>query len=345
VRRARTALLACAMAFLPGVASADTPPNAWEVAKDPAILARYRLHLEVQGKLIPALDEDEVHDRMVRGMLYESARSELEDASAATSPDPRLRYDLGEVYLRLDRFQQAIDVLKPALAMFPTGDGADAAWLDLAFAAAHLDQAKQERDAYDAFLKEAVRPRQELDILSNRAEAEMHLGHLEEAISGYRDVIERVEHARFGTQNDFKCLVLARWGLAVALDRSGDPTGAEREAFVATQEDPSERLIGDTVDVFFVPRYERDWYLALGRIQHAKHAQNARTALAYWDGAVDAWSDYVTQASKGDRWLALAKAHLTSAKDARKRASDRLAKEHKGAGGETRVEWPLDFRP
>jgi hypothetical protein len=143
----------------------------------------------------------------------------------------------------------------------------------------------------------------------------MRLGHLDEAVAGYREVISRIEHSGLLGSTEYVTLVLARWGLAVALDRIGDPVESEQVAFVASEADPQERFIGnpDEHEVFFVPAYERDWYLALGRIQHARHALQADVAFHRWSLVVQTWQDYLGRASKNDRWLALARAHLASA--------------------------------
>lgn len=168
--------------------------------------------------------------------------------------------------------------------------------------------------------------RSTLNALSNRAEAEMRLGNLDEAVAGYRDVIERIEHMKFGTPGDYEALVLARWGLAVALDCSGDPAEAEHEAFVAAHQDPEEFYIGrPEPEVFFVPAYERSWYLALGRTQHAKHEPDVRLRLSLWNKVVKTWVDYVSAAGPHNRWVALARAHLASAEAEQREAAKRFA--------------------
>jgi tetratricopeptide (TPR) repeat protein len=264
--------------------------------------------------------------RAVRTLLLERARAELEKASAATSPDVRLRFDLGEVYFDLDRYEDSIQVLEPALAMAPHDSASASAWLSLAFAAAHLDRSRLERDAYDAYLKLSLNDRSVLNVLSNRAESEMRMGNLDEAIAGYREVIDRIEQTPFGRATDYEVMVLARWGLAVALDRNGDPIQSEREAFTASEEDPTEGYIGNRENVFFVPDYERDWYYAIGRAQRAKHATDPGQALRFWKVVVDTWSDYLRRAAPTERWIPLAKAHLASAERESEAAAARYAR-------------------
>jgi tetratricopeptide (TPR) repeat protein len=325
VRRALVALVATlALGLSAARAHADTPPTVWQRAENPDAGQAYQLHLKVAELLWQA---KQPHNPL-KNLLLESARSKLETGNAATSADVRLRFDLGDVYFELKRYREAISVLQPALATAPRDEGAAQGWLDLAFAAARLDRSSLELDGYDQYLATAVSARSDLSILSNRAEAEMRLGDLDAAVAGYRDVLEQGGHV-YGV--DPQILVLARWGLAVALDRNGDPAEAEHEAFVASEEDPEEQIIGDKDDVFFVPEYERDWYYALGRIQHAKHATDTGQALVCWSLVVDTWSHYVRVAVRGDRWVGLARTHLAAAILEQRAAAARFAKANPGA--------------
>jgi len=301
-------------------ARADTPPSVWDVARDPAARERYRLHAHIVELMHPPGPTV----KALRTILLERARAELEAASAGTSPDVRLRFDLGEVYEDLDRHEEAIANLKPALAMAPHHPAAESAWIALALAAAKLDRSRDELLAYDAYLRESLDGHAGEDILSNRAEAEMRLGDLESAIAGYREVIDRIEHAKTLRGSEYQALVLARWGLAVALDRNGDRAEAEHEASKACEEDPAERIIGDQDSVFFVPAYERDWYYALGRAERAKREPDVRRAVEMWDLVVRTWADYVSRAASTERWLPLAKLHLASAESQLRASQARL---------------------
>lgn len=304
----RVAGVALVVAALVAVgARADTPPSVWDRAKDPAAAERYRLHERIEGMRHPPMPMS----REMLLMLYDQARAVLEEASAATSPDVRLRFDLGEVYERLDRHADAIRVLTGALALEPDSPAAPDAWESLAYAAAKLDQSALEREAYDAYL--ATADGDSLNIRGNRAEAEMRLGNLDAAVDGYKDVVYRCEHAKFGHPCEEQTLVLARWGLAVALDRNGDPTGSASVAAVAAAEDPEEQIIGDRENVFFVPDYERDWYYGVGRAERARHEPDPTRAVAMWTLTFHTWLDYLARATPDDRWRPLAHAHAADA--------------------------------
>jgi hypothetical protein len=143
-------------------------------------------------------------------------------------------------------------------------------------------------------------------------------------VAGYRETITLA--VSLPMREGFMDEALATWGLAVALDRSGDPMGGAAAARQATQIDQRIRLygppgtpdhgwrfIGDTERVFFVPAYERYWYLALGYTEDAKQAPDARRASRDWATTEYLWGKYVSQAASDDRWLPLAKAHLDRA--------------------------------
>ena len=329
-RRAR-ALAFAATVLVSGAAFAETPPGSWEVARDPLARDRWELHVAVRRDMSVEAQGDL---GTLRGAALEHARAQLEDADAAHSPDVRLRFDLGEVYERLDSHERAVGVLAPALADAPDHPSATHAWVLLAYAYAHLDRPRDERAAYEKYLEREKEDSFRVTALLNLAEADMRLGFLSDAVAGYRDTVALAVSLpmRAGYMDE----VLATWGLAVALDRSGDPMGAATAARQATQIDQRVRLaatpgtpdhgwrfISDTERVFFVPAYERYWYLALGYTEEAKQAPDARHAAREWATTEYLWGKYVSLAAPHDRWLTLAKAHLARAHAERAAAESR----------------------
>jgi tetratricopeptide (TPR) repeat protein len=319
--------LAASVAAAASVAGADTAPTPWDRAKDARIGEDWELHVKVAEWLaIQGLEEP---------AKLQAAKSWLEEAHAETSHDVRLRFDLGEVYERLKHDERAVEVLAPALALAPDHPAAADAWIELAYAYARLDRSREEMDAYDAFLARATDVRGRATAMLNRAEASMRLGNLDDAVIGYRETI-LVAESISGLESLFKDDVLARWGLAVALDRSGDPTGSAKEAALAAQLDPASHgpwpvgsIIGDPVNVFFVPDYERAYYIGLGLAEHAKQAKDRRTESLLWAKTASVWQAYVRGAEgwnqshkdRPDRWLPLARTHLARAERERERAA------------------------
>ena len=346
-RIARGLLAGCVALAATVAARADTPPSVWDRARDPATADSYRLHLEVQRRL--ATDATAVafgfsapHESQ---ML--SVRSLLERANADKSLDPRLRFDLGLVYLLLGAsegnvyYKRSAEVLGAALAAAPDDPGAEEAWSRLADACGHVGDHECERRAYLNVLvltTEEIRsgPGPERGTANlNLAEAQMHLGNLKEAIEGYREALRIAQ--RFPYRH---LAALAMWGLAVAYDRSGDTVAADKEALAVVEMQRSSGMVGllRSSSVFFYPDYEISWYDAAGAAALARKPNaTAAEAARYWKIAEDAYAAFVRGAErdpKPDRWLELARVRYAAAKLAREKAEKKR--------GKAPVEVPID---
>jgi tetratricopeptide (TPR) repeat protein len=323
-RRAVFAVLATA-ASLASLASldvrtarADTPPSVWDRARDPDVETSYRLHVEVERRLAQRGRFDIGESQAL------TARAMLERANAATSPDVRLRFDLGYVYLVLQEYGKSAEVLKSALAMAPNHPAAEENWLRLAFACGHVGDHECERHSYVEVLRRATEDVPRATPVLNLAETEMHMGNLKEAVLGYREALRIAGHMPAG-----ETAPLAVWGLAVALDRSGERVEAERQARFAQELERSMgmRNLLRSTDVFFVPDYEINWYEGLGAAARAREATSVVLAARLWRAAEASFREYVQKAEPAkDRWLDLAKARLATASAEREKAEKRAAK-------------------
>jgi len=178
--------------------------------------------------------------------------------------------------------------------------------------------------------------------MMNMGEAQMRLGLIDDALGTFREVI-RLCAGLPNTDSIISTHVLTLWDLAVALDRSGDPRGAIETAaraksyswqqVVLSGPVPAVRtvtgwaVIRDMEGVFFVPEWERDWYLALGAAAGAVAAKDARDEAAYWALAERHWGRYVSGSSGAhgrDPWLPIARLRLDHAR-AQRFAADRRA--------------------
>lgn len=319
----RPALFVAAALFV-GVAPAaraETPPSRWDVARDPGVRARWELHVKVRQMLLlrGQLDTESLRDATI-----ERARALLEDAHAASSPDVRLRFDLGEVYYLLDRFERAIAVLVPALDLAQDDPAASDALSYLAYAYAKLDRSNEERAVYERFLARVKDDRSRATAMLNLAESDMRVGNLREAIAGYRDTVALVEQLP-SSGSQAHTLVLAVWGLAVALDRDGQTRDGVAQARRAVMMDPDDRAILHDPSVFFVPAYERNWYLALGATARAEDAKLPAEAAKLWKQAEERWTKYIDPAPADDRWLAMARVRRDRARAQRAAAEARVA--------------------
>lgn len=344
------------------MALADTPPSVWDRARDPAVGKSWDLHLLVQGYFaaadaaISAQRRSRVSDVDVAKPWFERARNVLEDAHASESSDVRLRFDYGICLQRLHENAKAFTVLADALAMAPTHPmaigGGHPGWLTYSIVSAYLENSEEERRGYEKFLAYATESDDRLTPMLNLAEAEMHLGNLGESQRGYATVLQTA--ASLPNEMSMESAILATWGLAVAQDRAGDfgaaartaesaismdpPPESDRDPFFASSHLPASysvmptiathrAIILDETNVFFVPPYERKWYLALGETALARRDADPRHQLFHWRAVEKFWNDYVTGARKHkppDRYVATAEKRLDAATKKREELEKRV---------------------
>jgi tetratricopeptide (TPR) repeat protein len=339
---------ACVVASLAGCvasrADADTPPSVWDIARDPTEASRWTLHVGVQ-RLLQGPPESTRSDAVLR---VEAARAALEDADAAHSPDVRLRFDLGLVYSEseVDMQSQVVAVLAPAIAMAPDDPAATLALERLAWAYAKLGKPNEELAVWRCYIPLLDDRARALEMM-NMGEAEMRLGFIDDALGTFREVLQLC-----GAGPNFPGVIvtyaLTLWDLAVALDRSGDPRGALDAAGKAMAlawqhwqgalhtTVTGSKAIEDTESVFFVPAWEREWYLALEQAQAARSEDDPRKAVALWKAAQDHREAYVAGASSArspDPWLAVARRRLEEARVQTDLARKRAAKAPPSQGG------------
>jgi tetratricopeptide (TPR) repeat protein len=341
-RVASTALgaLACVVVTSGSVARAETPPSVWDVARDPAESDRWDLHVRVQRLMHPPVSESGL--RFDDELRIEAACAMLEEADAARSPDVRLRFDLGIVYSELasrqrrnDLQQKVVDVLAPALeaAAPEPDDGAVTGALEaLVYAYAKLDRPHEELQTWQRYIPRLVDDRVRATAMMNMGEAQMRLGRVDEALATFREVL-RLCGELPNTPSVGSTYVLALWDVAVGLDRSGDPRGALETAAKASHVDLGGKtgayLIAKDPDVFFVPDWERLWYLALGAAAEAREAQDVRDGAVLWAAAERALGQYVDRAAAAggnDPWIAIARVRLERARAERQNADKRAAR-------------------
>ncbi|HEU4533303.1 MAG TPA: tetratricopeptide repeat protein, partial [Polyangiaceae bacterium] len=231
-------------------------PDAWAVARDPRLLTTQRA---IDAAYEMALDASfpPGRERSPEGrQLLFGARSLLETAGAASHPDPTVRFFYGEVLANLSDDAGTVAALEPAVAAFPEHPEAVSAYYQLAIAYARTNRREDEVRAYDRYLERQTLPHLRALAFYNRGDALMSLGDLPRATANYRSAIE-LEPGQSSTG------MLARWGLAAALDRAGDIAQALVTAKDAVQLDAPGHSVLRSESVFFVPEYELFWYEAL----------------------------------------------------------------------------------
>jgi tetratricopeptide (TPR) repeat protein len=318
--RLRATACALGLALAAQIARADTPINGWDAARDPGAEDRYELHLRVRELMATA--------RLVpRNTALLRARALLLQADAEKSPDVRLRFDLGEIYAALEDNIRTIEVLEPALDEAPDHPAAHSPYVDLANAYAKLDRSVDERRVYERYLPRVTDEASRSIALLNLAEADMHLGDLDAAVTGYRAALEVSAQLPNMIEIEQHTGTLARWGLAVALDRSGDVAGGAKEARLAVELDHDMAIIRGSPNVFFSPERERNWYVALGYAEYAKASAEARASATFWRRSEGCWREYIDDVrahAAADRWVDVARARLERAHAQRVAAEKRV---------------------
>jgi tetratricopeptide (TPR) repeat protein len=194
------------------------------------------------------------------------------------------------------------------------------AWQRLAVCHARLGRWDDEIKAYTEALALEPHPGPRATLLANRAEAYMVLGDVTAAVEGYRAAL-----ASLGSLDMFRYGVTALWGLAVALDRSGDLEDALASIQLARTYDRTDSQIHGP-GWFYVPPYDDAWYAALGHWAAARGAELGAARAASYQQAIAAWEAYLARAPSTDRWLPLAKARRAQCAKEREQTMKRLRK-------------------
>jgi tetratricopeptide (TPR) repeat protein len=297
-------LVGCALALSSagGVAALGHAPDVWERAANPALQANEETHRQVEALLVPLVATPGDYWDSAQGKeQLRTALGALDDAHADTAPDVRLRFDLGRVVYHLQEdYARAARALESALHEAPDDPLATQSYFMLGIAYAKMQQPEREIGTYDEYLRRESNVSGRAMALSNRAEAEMLVHRLGPAIADYRaSLLLRPDEP------------LSHWGLAIALDRTGDAPGAMAEAKAAVMYDPLDQELTRS-DVFFMPPYDLYFYQALGAMARAQTADDAGTSVLWWETAVAKWMEYLAAAPSSDPWITLVRAHQAS---------------------------------
>jgi tetratricopeptide (TPR) repeat protein len=288
--RALTWIVLVAAMTAGGLCDAGDPPL-WDAARQPRLVRDVRALREAERAFL--------HARVVGGpgalLLMQEAERILERVDAASSPDPRVRFFYGRLLGHAGKDERAVKTLRDAIALAPNHPSVGEAMFALAVSLARLGRPQEEIAAYDAWLKREPSREHRAIGLSNQAEAFMVAGRLDDAVHAYRLAVDLAQDN-----------ALAHWGLAVALDRSGDPAGAIHEASVALTFDPDAKELNGP-NVFFVPPRDRFWYRALGAMARANSVSDAGMRALWWDRATLLWQQYLDASPIDDRWVPIAR--------------------------------------
>jgi tetratricopeptide (TPR) repeat protein len=330
MKKARGGWIAAPVAAVIALASisvAAGAPDLWQRAQTPRLARDMAAYRDAQRLFIDAHRSGREFDGR-RQLLLLAVRL-LERSDAVNSPEPRVRVLYGRILARAahehpaglerDFLERAAVVLQGAIASWPEHPQALDARFALAVAYAKLRRPGDEVRVYEEILQREAGRGERAVTLANQAEAYMVLGELDRAVQGFRSSLA------ITPDNP-----LAHWGLAVALDRNGDPLGAVAEAGVALQYDPNAEALHND-NVFFVPAYDRYWYDALGAMARATGEREPSLAALWWRDAAAMWQSFAEAAEPGERWL--------QAAQARRKLCERKAKEAGAASVRRPLRW------
>lgn len=298
----RRFLLALALFAMPAPATAA--PTIWDLAKQKGeTLSTEEIHRQVatlyeEAGLLARYSaaSDPLGGAQVIAKL-ESARAILILHHALESKDARLRYDLGLVLSRLNRYVEGAAALENALAYAPGHAFASEAWFELALDCAHLGRHESEENAYIHALSLTERSGSRAVIFSNLSESRMAQGKLAAGIEAAETAIE--------LEPDEPS---PRWNLAVLSDRLGDAFGAVESARHALEYDPDlERIDGKFV--FFEPQYEQHWYFAVAFLAMAER-ETGDQRKDHLMAALASYKKWLEEAEPTDRFRARAQENV-----------------------------------
>jgi tetratricopeptide (TPR) repeat protein len=252
------------------ISSAPSDRSLWSRAKEPGrpvgkpFKSTDEIHRTVATWYRDASVGPNIRDPMGGVLSYSrlrGARDLLEAHGAATSDDPRLRYDLGFVLAKMEDWKGAAFALDAATRFAPHHPFSEDGFFELGVSHAHLGRHVEEERAYLEALSRTDRRFGRSILLSNLAESRMAQGRL-------RDALDAVEESLvYDADNP-----AAHWNHAILLDRVGDGLGAIVAADRAIASDPDLLYIRavEGSGTFFEPDYEREWYLALASLAAAE---------------------------------------------------------------------------
>jgi len=314
VKIAPFALAALSLAL--GTRAAQADPGLWQRAREPAAAEQQKV-LNRMERILGSIGLPELDPEMSAAAIAMSVLSQTlpacpakRDATAPRSA-AQARFDYligGALYAsRSNREADARCILERALASAPDSPLAAEGWFHLALATGQLGDRAAERKAYLHALALTWEPDVRAVLRVNLAESEMGSRDLKAALRDYRLALPEAQ------QPD--TLSAAYFGLAVALDRSGDLPSSLEAAHnaILIPLPPTLFPVASVLDLpgtFFSPNYEIHYYRALAAMASARQAKDdpsRRDALA---DAEEQWTAYVVPAEADHApWAARARLH------------------------------------
>jgi tetratricopeptide (TPR) repeat protein len=228
------------------------------------------------------------------------AEALIREALASAPNDFGALMILAEVSARASRPAATLAALERACPRAPRGPAATSCWFHLGVERSRQGRLEGALVAYESLIGTGDA---DASTYANAAELLMALGRLAEAEERYREAIRLdTPTPALGRIETSHALTLATYGLAVALDRAGQPDAAREMMARALVLDPRHATLTaaeqPAADVFFIPEGDVYYYLGLG----------AEVAGEVDDGKA-AFQEFLARLPRGP-WAGRARAHL-----------------------------------
>jgi tetratricopeptide (TPR) repeat protein len=286
--------------------TAEAAPTVWQRARVPSLAEEQALVDQAEQTYLRAMRQRRAPGgdgaQVSRFWLREVKRL-LDEAHAETSRSLTTRALYADVLSDLGDHEHASRLLADLQKKAPPPIRAHVSQ-QLALAYAHLDRTKEEIAAYDDALRFEPEPEARALLFANQAEAQMRIGDLSAAVTGYNKALS------------LTLIPTTLWGLGVALDRSGDLDGALQAIRLARSYDPRDQGLSST-SWFFVPPWDELYYRALGHWARARQTDLASVRGEELGRAIQSWTDYIAAAPIDDHYAPFAKARLKACEQER----------------------------
>jgi tetratricopeptide (TPR) repeat protein len=308
VRGRGVGLLLAAVLSLGSVATPVHAESVWARAASKRVAREARAIRRADLALAEEISLSRMPATFRRSLVLKRALRALERVRADRSENPILRERLAQIHYRLFEVEREEEYLEGAIANFEAVAAADkapvtmraAALASLAICYARLDKHDAEIEVYERGIALQPDPAAHAILLANQAEGYMARGDIIPAVRGYRASLDATPSALMIDSG-----VTTMWGLAVALDRSGDLDGGIEQVRRARSYDPNDQRIHGS-SWFYVPAYDEDWYTALGHWQIARDAKDADVSVLAYRAALASWGSFLERARPDDPWLLIA---------------------------------------
>ena len=310
MKRPVSVLAAAAWLF---AAPVGAEPTLWQKAQLPGSVARAKARLRAE-QLFDQASDPRADVETLRDLSLGSAA--LMELSGEARRDPWQQVLLGRVLLDAQpgREREALQLIESGLPALPDSDFKRASLFDLGLGAMFSGEMQHAARVFTAALALAWRADDRATIHRNRGKARMLSGQLQEAVADFRAAVQ--------LGRGLEVMALSRFGLGVALERSGDyPQGMQEVARgvamrLPVPPYPSESVL-DLPGLRWIPEYDVHYFRALGAMSEAGTADTTELSRDRYETALESWDQYIPAAeAQRDRFLANAVRHRERCREA-----------------------------